>query len=166
MQLRELFDYKNLLVQTLCSDEEIVKLVTGKDDPKVPNHELPYTQIFPYEYVPETVAEGNTFICLDVDVISVPNKTTYALAIYIWIFTHKSRMRKKDGGILTDAISSRIESMLGGNRFYGLGALKLNSVTRFAPITDYLGRCLVYYTKDFNQNIKTIVAPANRLEDR
>ena len=49
MDLREFFDYKNLLMKDLCSNEAIVKLVTGNPEAAVPNHGIAYTQLFPFE---------------------------------------------------------------------------------------------------------------------
>lgn len=163
MNLEELFDYKNNLMRDLCTNEEVVKCVTCNEHAAVPNHGLPYTQIFPYEYIPETVGEGKTFICFDVDIVSVPNKTYYYPVIYIWVFTHKSQMRAPGGGVLLDKLSSVINEHMNGNRTYGLGELKLDSVRRFKPITDYLGRVLTYTTKDFNRNIR-FDQPPNRKE--
>ena len=161
MELYELYDYKNLLMEDLCSNERIVKLVTGNDEAQVPNHGLPYTQIFPYEYVPETIDESKTFICYDVDVLSVPNKTFLIPVLYVWVFTHKSRMRENGGGVLIDDLSIEVSKMLNGNRNYGLGELDLDSVRRFTPIAGFLGRALTFYAKDFNRN-GSKPAPATR----
>lgn len=49
MDLEEFFDYKNLLMKDLCSNDKIVKMVTGNEQSAVPNHQLAYTQLFPYE---------------------------------------------------------------------------------------------------------------------
>ena len=162
MMLEEFFDYKNLLMKELCSNENIVKLVTGNDDADVPNHGLPYTQIYPFEFVPETVNDGKTFICFDADIVDVPSRTIYIPVIYIWIFTHKSRMRLDDGGLLLDQLCVEVNKQLNGSRFYGLGELKLDSVNRFVPITDYRGRVLTYYTADFNRPSGSRQIPASR----
>ncbi len=162
MQLEEFYDYKNLLMKHLCSDPTIVKKVTGNDDASVPNHNLPYKQIFPFEYVPETVDDARTFICFDSDIVSVPNKTIYVPVIYVWVYAHKSRLKDKDGGCLLDNLAVAVNNILEGNRYYGLGELKLDSARRFVPITDYLGRVLTYYTKDFNRRNTRPDIPGNR----
>ena len=161
MQLNEFFDYKNMFMRDLCCNENIVKLVTDKDDSDVPNHTLAYSQIFPYEFVPETIDNGQTIICFDVDITEVPNKTFYIPVLYIWAFTHKSKMRLPEGGVRTDALASEIDGMLNGNRFYGLGELNLKNVGRFSPIQDYQGRVLTYCAKDFNR-LGTKGIPSNR----
>ena len=162
MELEEFYDYKNRFMGDLCKNEEIVKLVTWDENPEVPNHKLPYTQFFPYEYVPETENDSRTFICFDVDIVTVPDKTFYVPVLYVWEFAHKSKMRLPQGGVTIDAIASKIDKMLNGNRFYGLGTLDLDSVRRFSPITDYLGRVLTYYAKDFNRTPTQRPIPPNR----
>lgn len=162
MDLKEFFDYKNLLMKDLCSNEAIVKLVTGNKEAKVPNHQLAYTQLFPFEYVPETISEAQTFICFDVDILSAPSKTYYLPVLYIWVFTHKSNLRLPEGGLLLDELSSEIAKMLNGNRFYGLGQLKLSSTQRFEPTTGYLGRSLVFTAVDFNRMTAGGTTPSNR----
>lgn len=161
MNLEEFFDYKNRLMKELCCNEDIVRLITDKDDSDVPNHTLAYSQIFPYEFIPETVDNGQTFICFDTDIDEVQNKTFYTPVLYIWIFTHKSKARLPEGGVRIDVLSSKIDKMLNGSRIYGLGELDLRHVGRFSPINDYLGRVLAYSTRDFNRN-GTKPPPANR----
>ena len=149
-------------MKDLCSNANIVKMVTENEDAKVPNHQLAYTQLFPYEFVPETVSEAKTFICFDMDILSVPNKTYYIPVLYIWAFTHKSNLRLSQGGLLLDALSIEISKMLNGNRFYGLGQLRLSSTQRFEPTTDYLGRALVFTAIDFNRMTAGHPTPSNR----
>ena len=164
MELQEFYDYKNRLMMDLCSNPEIVKLVTGQENPTVSDRSLPYSQVYPFQYIPETENNARTFVCFDVDILyrNKTNKTFYYPVIYIWIMAHKSKMRTKTQGCLTDAISCEIDKMLNGNRFYGLGELELGPVGRFIPTTDYLGREMVYYTKDFNRSPGLKPTPANR----
>lgn len=163
MQLDEFFDYKNKLMKDLCNSEEIVKLLTRKTDVTVPDTSLIYKQIFPYEFIPDTVDKAKTYICFDVDIISVPNQTYYYPALYIWVFTHKSNMRTDGGGIMTDKVCVEINNILNGNRTYGLGKLDLYSVDRFSPADDYLGRVLSYSAIDFNRDSRyKHPLPANR----
>lgn len=164
MQLEELYDYKNLLMEHLCCDPEIVRLVTGNENASVPNHDLPYNQVFPYEFVPETVGDARTFICFDTDIVSVPNKTLYIPVIYVWAFTHKSQLRAKEGGCTLDRLAVAVNRLLNGNRYYGLGELRLDSVRRFTPITDYQGRALTFYARDFNRKWTKPDIPSNRKE--
>lgn len=162
MELEELFTYKNKIMAELCSNEAIVKLITDREDSEVPNHTLAYSQIFPYEYLPETIDEGHTFVCFDVDVQSVENKTFLNPVLYIWEFTHKSKLRidrEDGGGVRIDRLATEINKVFNGNRNFGLGELNLVSVERFSPILDYLGRVITYSAKDFNRRRPSKPAP-------
>lgn len=151
MQLNEFFNYKNQLMKDICSDRKIVELITDETTNSLPNFDLRYTKVFPYEFIPETVEDGSTFVCFDVDIDSVESKTVYSALLYVWVFTHKSKMRLSKGGVRTDELSAAIDKKLNGSRMYGLGELDLKAVERFSPITDYQGRVLVYSATDFNR---------------
>lgn len=138
-------------MEDLLTNETIVKLVNEEiffDNAA----ELAYLNVFPCEYVPETVQDGKTFICFDVDIQEVVNKTYLLPSLHVWVFTHRSKLRLPDGGGLrTDKLCSEICKMINGSRKYGLGELSLYSVKRFAPMTDYQGKVMTFYTKDFNR---------------
>lgn len=162
MQLQEFFDYKNQLMEDLLTNEEIVKLL---DDSIMLQHAdtLAYSQVFPCEYVPETVQEGKTFICFDVDIQELVNKTYLLPTLYVWVFTHRSKLRLPEGGVRTDKLCSEICKAINGSRNYGLGELNLFSVKRFAPMTDYQGKVLAFHAKDFNRQYDpTKPTPSNR----
>lgn len=163
MQLEEFFDYKNQLMGDLLTNESIVHLLCdeGKttDDPQ----ELVYTQVHPYEYIPDTTEHGHTFICCDVDIQRAMNKTFLLPVLYIWVFTHRSKIRLPEGGVRVDRLVSEIAKAINGSRNYGLGELDLYSVKRFAPITDYQGKIMTFQAKDFNRILPTgQPVPTNR----
>lgn len=151
MQLEEFFDYKNQLMRDLLTSESIVHLLSPSSS--MENAEdLVYSQIFPYEYVPETVQDGKTFICCDVDIQGIENgKTFYAPVLYVWVFAHKSALRVPEGGVRTDSLCSEICKKINGSRMYGLGELNLYAVKRFAPMTDYQGKVMIFHAKDFSR---------------
>ena len=162
MQLDDFFDYKNQLMEDLLTTEPIVKLLDGNismnDTPK-----LAYTQVFPYEYIPDTVEEAATFICFDVDVQESLNKTFLSPVLYVWVFSHKTRLRLAEGGVQTDKLVSEIAKKINGSRFYGLGELNLYSVRRFAPVTNYQGKVMTFRMTEWNRpSPSNKPIPANR----
>ncbi len=162
MQLKEFFDYKNRLMEDLITHESIVLLI-NPDINIDKASTLIYSQIFPYEYIPETVQNGKTFVCCDVDIQNVSNKTFLTPAIYIWVFTHRSTLRLPEGGVRTDELCSEICEVINGSRYYGLGELNLYSVKRFAPMTDFQGKVMTFYTKEFNRQFNGAKStPTNR----
>ena len=166
MYLDEFFDYKNRLMEDLLTNEKIVKLLD--DDCKLIANpgSLVYKQVFPFEYIPDTVEHGQTFICCDVDIQKAINKTFYNPVLYVWEFTHKSKLRLPEGGVRTDKLASEIAKAVNGSRYYGLGELDLYSVKRFAPINDYQGKVLTFNAEDFNRKSPTgKPVPSNRKGD-
>ena len=162
MQLSEFFDYKNKLMEDLLTNPEVVKLLDDSVEMRNASS-LAYTQVFPYEYIPDTVEHAKTFICFDVDVQESINKTFLLPTLYIWVFSHKSKLRLPEGGVQTDKLVSEIAKAINGSRFYGLGELDLYSVKRFTPVTDYRGKVMTFHAKDFNRlspNMKPV--PSNR----
>ena len=161
--LDEFFDYKNQLINDMLTNEDIIKLLADDAGTLRPPEEIMYSQVFPYEYVPDVVEHGQTFICCEVDIRSVQSKTFLTPEIYIWVFTHKSKVRLPEGGVRTDRLASEITKVINGSRMYGLGELELYSVERFAPISDYQGRILTFRARDFNRlSPSGKKVPANR----
>lgn len=163
MQLEDVFDYKNRLVEDLLTVKPIVRLLSDSykviDKPET----LVYKQVFPYEYVPETVEHGFTFICCEVEVQKISSKTFMSPTLYVWVFTHKSKMRLPEGGVRVDKLCSEIAKTINGSRYYGLGELGLYSVGRFSPITDYQGKVMTFKTQEFNRFTPTgKPIPSNR----
>lgn len=151
MQLEEFFDYKDQLAEDLVTSEEIVKLL-DENIAMEKADSLIYKQIYPYEYVPETNQEATTFVCCDVDILGTGGtKTFLSPVLYIWVFTHSSKLRLPEGGVRTDKLCSKICKKINGSREYGLGELELYAVKRFAPMTDYQGKCLIFHAKDFSK---------------
>lgn len=162
MQLQEFFDYKNQLMEDLLTNSEIVRLVNDTVTLEGAE-ELAYTQVFPCEYVPDTVEHGKTYICFDVDILESVNKTYLLPTLYVWVFTHRSLLRLPEGGVRTDKLCSEICNAINGSRMYGLGELNLYSVKRFAPMTDYQGKCMAFRAVDFNKQFDpNRPTPSNR----
>ena len=161
-QLDELFDYKNQLMEDLLTHKDIVALIDDTVELKNAK-KLVYKQVFPYEYVPDTVEEGKTFICCDVDIQKTVNQTFLLPTLYVWVFTHKSKLRLPEGGVRTDRLVSKIAGAINGSHHYGLGELDLYSVKRFAPMTDFQGKVMTFYATDFNKlHNPTKTIPSNR----
>lgn len=164
--LDELFDYKNQIAKDILTDKEIVKLINS-DICEDESAQLMYTQVFPFEYIPKTVDEGKTFVCVDVDIQKSEGKTFLYPTLYIWVFTHQSNMRLPKGGVRVDKLCSEICRKINGSRKYGLGELEFSSTRRYYPISDFRGKVMTFYSKDYNRlhDISNIV-PSNRKRDK
>lgn len=150
MLLNDVYDYKNQLIEDMMTDEEIVNLIrpgTSLEDAK----DLIYTQVFPFDYVPDTTEEAKTYVCCEVNVKkSLGSKTYYAPTIYIWTFTHKSLMRLPEGGTRIDRICSRVNELINGSYMYGLGKLDFMTASHFSLMMDYNGKFMTFEATEFN----------------
>ena len=146
----------------LLTTPEIVHLI-DEDISMEDAYKLAYTKVFPAEFVPETVDDGQTLVLFDVDVRKSTSKTYLEPCLYIWVIAHKSKLRLPEGGVRTDAICSEIAKKINGSMCYGLGEMDLYSVERFAPMSDYNGKVMTFrmleFSKTYNPN-KYI--PSNR----
>ena len=162
MYLQEFYDYKNQIMEDILTDEEVVHLIEDSIDMENAKA-LAYSRVFPYEYLPDTVEDGKTFVCIDVDIQSVDSKTFLSPVIHVWVFTHKTEMRLPEGGVRIDALCSAICRLINGSRMYGLGELNIYSVKRFAPMTDFQGKAMTFIASDFNRVHPTgKIIPSNR----
>lgn len=156
MNLEDFFDYKNQFMNDILTKEEIVRLL---DDTISLEHaeELVYKQVFPFEYIPDTIEHGHTFICCDVDIQSPSYRSQtsktlfYSPVISIWVMSHKSKLVLPKGGVRTDRLCSEICKAINGSMYYGIGKLNLYSVKRFAPVVDFQGKVMTFTTTEWNQ---------------
>ena len=148
--LKEVKEYRKLIMKTLCSDKKIVELITDNSNSPVPNRNLMYTRIFPYAYTPDVTKEASTYIYYRVASPRVMNKTYKQMEISFYIFTHQSLMRTSDG-LRPDDIGEAIEELFNGSLELGLGRVKLEGMDDINPITDYHGIALQYSVAEYNR---------------
>lgn len=151
MQLKDFFDYKNQLMRDLLTDPEMVDLIepgTTVENAK----KLAYTQVYPFEFVPETIQSGKTYVLFDCDLQASPGSLVAYPILYVWTLAHESMLRLPDGkGVRTDAICNRLCELIDGSLYYGLGKMELYSVRRFAPVTGYNGKQVTFHLKEFKR---------------
>ena len=138
-------------MKDILTNEKIVKLIApnrhAMDNPEL----LAYNIVFPYEYIPETLEDGATYICYDVDVDRAFDKTYLEPKLYIWVFSHRSQLRLPEGGVRVDKIVSELDNMLNGSRKYTMGELSLYSVKRFSVMSDYTGKQMTFDGTEWNR---------------
>lgn len=163
MQLQEFFDYKNQIMEDMLTSERIVKLI-NENTPMDEAGSLMYTQVFPYEYLPDTIEDSRTLVCVDVDIQGTDyGKIFLQPVLYVWTLVHRSKMRLPEGGVRSDALCSEICKKINGSMMYGMGQLDLYSVKRFAPMTDYNGKMMVFHAREWSKQYNPDkYIPANR----
>jgi hypothetical protein len=109
-----------------------------------------YKNIFPYNFVPETAEETGVYVCYNVSVPRVYNKTFKALTIQFYVFCHQSVIKMKQG-IRTDLIAEEIDGIFNGTMAIGLPRMALQSVEPLNPVEKYHGLEIIYFTEDWNR---------------
>lgn len=151
--LKDIGLYKNRLVSAILNSNNIIQLLLNKDtysDEEV--DDLMYTQIFPYLYVDGTQIEVLSYLCLEVNVPRIPTTTIKDIQIIIWAYCHKDCMKYSKKGFLgtrVDILADMVERELRDSDRFGIGKLRLTSVSHFFPNNKYYGREMRFTIPDF-----------------
>ena len=149
--LEEFTAYKQTLMKAICTSSTITELLKIDSDPiGITGKDMRYKRIYPYNYVPLTIENAQTFICFTVTAPNVKDDLIAELRLTVYVFTHQDLMRT-DNGIRTDLLVSEIDKLLNGSTKYGLGkvSLKMCDILQ-VPCQGYTGLFSVYSVKDFN----------------
>ena len=149
----EITNFRNKIMEALCSDQEIVNLIKDVRTAQVPDRGLIYKNIFPYAYNPDTVKDTDTFICFRVYLPEGRefNKTVRNLRIVFYVFSHQSKIRTKLGGLRTDLIVERIDDLFNGKMGIGIGRIEFASLDDINPSPNFHGSMIEYRVYDFNR---------------
>ena len=164
MTLKDIGVYKNRLLTTIMSSEDVCELILGKGyDKKVVkdasgnvlsvDEQLIYNHIFPYLYVDETQTEVKTYICLEVSVPKTHDFTYKDMEVDIWCYCHKDIMKYSKKGFLgtrSDILADMVDRLLNSSNNYGIGRLKLQSCVPINISKTHYGRHLRYSCAEFN----------------
>lgn len=151
--LKDIGLYKNRLISTFLNSDDITKLLLNKNiysEEEVDN--LLYSQVFPYLYVDETQTEVLSYLCLEVNIPRIPTTTIKDVQIIIWAYCHKDCMQYSKKGFLgtrADILADMVERELRDSDRFGIGKLKLTSVSHFFPNNKYYGREMRFTIPDF-----------------
>lgn len=150
--IRDIGSYKNHLITLLQNSQEICELLLGDNysDEDVDN--MVYDQLYPYLYVDETQTEVKSYLCFEVDIPRIATATIKDMKIIIWAYCHKACMKYAVKGYLgtrVDILADMVERVFHDSRDFGIGKLRLESVTYFFPNSKYYGRQMIYTIPDF-----------------
>ena len=152
---------KNKIIREFIKDSEIVAAIhsstVSSDEPE----KLINTHIFDYHQNPNTLADVQTFITIEVHIPESYYQNTSKIyvnpTIEIWIFSHEKHMRVDNISKITvnrnDYLSELIDRKLNGQSGYGIGELTLKSNVGGAFQMDYLYRKMIFEGLDFNDSL-------------
>ena len=152
--LEEFTEYKQTIMKAICTSPKIVELLKlDSDKDEITGKDMRYKRIFPYNYVPLTIENAQTFICFTVTAPNVRDNLIAELRLTVYVFTHQDLMRT-DEGMRTDLLVSEIDKLLNGSTKYGLGKVTLKACDVMqVPSRGYSGLYSVYAVKDFSTSI-------------
>lgn len=144
---------KNRLMNTCLNSQDICEgLLMDKPYTEDSVENLLYTQIFPYLYIDDTQTEVLPYLCIEVDVPSIPTHTIKDLRVNVLIYSHKKCMKYSRKGYLgtrVDILSDMVERQFRELDNLGIGKLQLNSVTHVFPNNSYYGRQMLFTIPTF-----------------
>lgn len=154
MTLKDIGVYKNRLLTTIMSSEDVCELILGwKYDGADVDEKLIYKHVFPYLYVDDVQSEAKTYICVEVSVPRTHDFTYKDMQVDVWCYCHKDIMKYSKKGYLgtrADIVSDMIDRLLNSSNNYGLGRLRLQSSIPLNISKTHYGRHMTYKCVEFN----------------
>lgn len=151
--LKDIGVYKNRLVSAILNSNNIIQLLLNKDtysDEEV--DDLMYTQVFPYLYVDGTQTSVLSYLCIEINIPRIPTNTIKDIQIIVLAYCHKDCMKYTKKGYLgtrADILADMVERELRDSDRFGIGKLRLTSVSHFFPNNKYYGREMRFTIPDF-----------------
>jgi hypothetical protein len=164
--LDEIVDYPDKIALALSQDKTVVGLLTDNPNIDFANDEIDVlgTQIFNYNFIPDTQTDSLSYITIDTVVSNAKNDTTKMLNIIVTVISNKTNMKleptifqgvagnRRDNLIrYADLVIRRMDNL-------GIGKLQLSPRTPIAPVsigsTNYTAKQLVYEVPNFDRRVK------------
>lgn len=152
--LSEYNEYKKLLVNAIINDATSVALITNTTGTILPAVSLiddlhNVNQIHLYDYIPDTVDEKKTHVCIEVLDGTTLTQNVANFYIQIDVIVPESLMRMS-GATRLDSLASAIDTLICGNTNYGFGHVTRNKGENGVPIDGFRGRTLRYFVQGWN----------------
>lgn len=149
----EVIEYRKKIMDKLCRDKEILKLLDA-DDTKYPEDTLPYSKIYPHEYVPETITDTRRLICFDISAtLDTKNNTLKDMIIYFFISCHQDVVPYFEEGrsfLWYDKVVCALEEIFTDQQgILGVGKIEFLSNKPYYPQQKFKGRLLTFQVSDF-----------------
>ena len=61
----EIIEFRKLIMNQIVQSKELVKLL-GEENSEYPEDTIPYTRVFPHEYIPDKILETDRFINFEI----------------------------------------------------------------------------------------------------
>lgn len=167
--LDEIVDFPDAIAKVLNQDKTIVGFLTNNPNVDIINDEVDLigTQIFNYNFIPDTATDSLSYITIDTVITNGKFDTTKMLNIIITVISHKKNI-KLDPSIFQGVAGNRrdnliryIDLLVRNIQSNTLGIGKLQFSSRTSPVvptsigsTDYTAKQLIYEVPNFDRRVK------------
>ena len=150
--LEEIYKIKNAVIDLILESQPIIDAIDNSDG--LTGKDLIDENIYRDLYIPDTLAEAKTFICLTAYVNKVQGKLYKDVSLNFYIFTHQSIMNLNDTYTRVDCIQSEIDKIINGNFDFGIDMAGLKGSYQFRPNAKFGGVELTYNIPNLNQDTR------------
>lgn len=154
-------EMKELLLQKIMLDPEIMKIVENQEDIQIPNKKLIYKQIVPYKKKMQTQVDAQSIIAFEIVPGEAATPAARDYVLNIWVMVHDDLMRFdaevanrlgiNDRGTRLDVLADKIDYLINGDKSLGFGRLHFEGAPIFDASEYYHGRQLVYTIEGWNR---------------
>lgn len=152
--LSELGEYKRKIINIFMNDQELVDLVSCKDNYPLPANNLIGKNFYMYDYIDETVKDQLCLVCIEIDESNFINPQARYFDLHIYVAVHKKLMEYTDkngkSAIRRDAICARIDALLNGRTDLGFGKVEAAYGGRIVFADDFRAKDIHYRLKGWN----------------
>lgn len=148
-------DWKNRILAELNENETLLEALGTTE---IEREDLVKAKrIFPYQYIPDTITDVNTYIMVEISIRSTSVNNIYAYpTITFTVLCHQDDMPLEMKGVSAtraDYLSVLIDDMYNGAEGFGLGRLELKSNVAGNLNEKYRFRELTFRAVDFNNGM-------------
>lgn len=153
----EVIEYRKKIMNELCRDKEILKLFDALNMDH-PEDELPFSKIFPHEYIPETITKTERFINFDMRAdLDSKNKVLKDLTIWFFVVCHEDVVPYFEDGrqfLWYDKAVCALDELFSDKNVFGIGKIELVSNAPYYPQQKFKGRQLTFKIIDFYNGLR------------
>lgn len=148
----ERIEYRKKILNALCTNDEIIKLL-GENEERYPEDTLPFSKIYPHEYIPETITKTKRFINFDfrTDLNGV-NRVLKDMTIWFWVVCHQDVVPYVENGELYlwyDKVVCALDELFSDNNILGIGKTWLVTTAPYYPQQKFKGVVATFKVYDF-----------------
>lgn len=145
--------YKEKLLASITACPELIALISPAhvaDGVCINTEELLYSQIFPYNYIPDPHTEAN-YITMKVELQEKTSDPMYRqLTVTVSVLSHQTLMQmENESPPRTDQMGAAIETLFSDREDFGFGKMQIKSDLETNPAANYHCREIAFTVEEF-----------------